>query len=282
MSPETLPLCAGEWQGDGPRVEDNNGGGNYLHLVQCVSSLGWACTFRQHAKMDEVFDDVYREKYFTNIPSEDYRVHGLNRVKGGPDLPPNATKHEKAVCKAFADKTRRLNYAKMKEANTKTSPHKLVTNIDCDLYSGDQCAHIRLMEIIERELQDKYCKELHHMRNKMAGDNFYVSASNTAQGWQICELCCRDHHNNLIIPTTHLFIPVEKKRCPFESAWIGHLLKGHLETSPGLSYALLREYLIHHVRLDLVTENILQNAHVWATNELFGNPDHNVGYAEGV
>ncbi len=40
--------------------------------------------------------------------------------------------------------------------------------------------------------------------------------------------------------------------------------------------------MIHHVRLDLETEGIIQNARVWATNELFGNPDHNVGYAEGV
>ena len=120
------------------------------------------------------------------------------------------------------------------------------------------------------------------MRYVVAGDNFYVSASNTAQGWMIKALCCRHYHDNLIIPPKHAFIPEEKKRCPFQSAWVGHLLKSHLETSPGQSYALLRGYLINHIRLDLLTENILQNARVWATNELFGNADDNVRYAEGV
>ena len=120
------------------------------------------------------------------------------------------------------------------------------------------------------------------MRYIVAGDEFYISASNTAQGWMIKELCCRHYHDNLVIPPKYAFIPEEKKRCPFQSAWVGHLLKSHLETSPGQSYALLRGYLVNHIRLELLTENILQNARVWATNELFGNADDNVGYAEGV
>ncbi len=45
---------------------------------------------------------------------------------------------------------------------------------------------------------------------------------------------------------------------------------------------ILLKWLIVVGLFDLVTENILQNARVWATNELFGNPENNVGYAEGV
>ena len=154
-SAETLPFRAGEWQGDGPSRDDDNNNGNDgggklppsgSMRVKPGSGLYYS---DDDAKMDEVFDDQYRDKYFSNIPSEDYRARGRNRVKGGPDLPPNASNKEKAIRKAFTDKTRRLNYAKMKAANTKASPLK-ITNIDCDTYSGDQCAHIRLMEIVEK------------------------------------------------------------------------------------------------------------------------------------
>jgi len=285
---DPLPFGAGEWQG---RSVDDGGGKLPPSSSMRVKPGSGLYYSDDDAKMDEVFDDQYRAKYFSNIPSEDYRVRGRNRVKGGPDLPPNATDEQKAIRKAFTDKTRRLNYAKMKAANTKASPLKNPT-IDCDVYSGDQCAHIRLMEIVEKHplevghtfeqketMMIRIAEEANlrniktsiarscTLRYVVAGENFYVSASNTAQG---------------IIPNKLLFIPEKKMRCPFEAEWIGHLLKGHLETSPGLSYALLRGYLIHHVRLDLVTENILQNARVWATNELFGNPENNVGYAEGV
>ena len=103
-------------------------------------------------------------------------------------------------------KTRRLNYAKMKAANTKASPLKNPT-IDCDVYSGDQCAHIRLMEIVEKHplevghtfeqketMMIRIAEEANlrniktsiarscTLRYVVAGENFYVSASNTAQG----------------------------------------------------------------------------------------------------
>ena len=104
--------------------DDDNGGGklppNSSMRVHPGSGLYYS---DDDAKMDEVFDDDYNAKYFSSIPSEDVQARRRTRVKGGPNLPPNATKKEKAERKAYTDRQRRSNYAKMKAAHKKMSPH---------------------------------------------------------------------------------------------------------------------------------------------------------------
>jgi hypothetical protein len=120
------------------------------------------------------------------------------------------------------------------------------------------------------------------LRYEVAGLNFYVSAANGAQGWMIKSLCCRDNHDTLLIPSKYLFIPEKTLRSPFTGEWLGHILMPHLETSPGLSYVHLRGLLVNYARLDLISDNVLQQSRDWAKFQLFGDPNSNVTYCEGV
>ena len=56
----------------------------------------------------------------------------------------------------------------------------------------------------------------------------------------------------------------------------------HLETTPGLSYVHLRGLLVNYARLDLISDNVLQQSWDWAKFQLFGDPKSNVKYCEGV
>jgi len=77
----------------------------------------------------------------------------------------------------------------------------------------------------------KSCK----MQYKVSGDSFNVKVSNLMfQGWTIHSLCCRENNNTLIIPTRGMYISEKSLQSPFTGEWLGHLLRSHLETCPGI------------------------------------------------
>ncbi len=63
---------------------------------------------------------------------------------------------------------------------------------------------------------------------------------------------------------------------------MGHLLRSHLETCPGMSYVHMGGLLTNYAHTELISDNLLQEARDWAKLQLFGNADNNVQYCEAV
>jgi hypothetical protein len=121
------------------------------------------------------------------------------------------------------------------------------------------------------------------MQYEVSGDSFYVKVSNLMfQGWTIRSLCCRENDDTLIIPTRAMYISEKSLQSPFTGEWLGHLLRSHLKTCPGMSYVHMRGLLANYVHTELISDNLLQEARDWAKLQLFGNADNNVQYCEAV
>ena len=121
------------------------------------------------------------------------------------------------------------------------------------------------------------------MTYEVVGPNFYVKATNRVKdGWKVCICECRNHVDPLMIPAKYRYIAEDKLQNPFSGKWLGHLLKVPLETSPGMSYKLMRHQLGNYVNHSNITDNLLQKARDTAKWELFGDPNDNVMYAEGI
>lgn len=259
--------------------------------------------------LDDIFDDDYIEKHFSSISDEPACDRNRNRIMGGPQPPdPNATEEEKKSYeikrKAFTDANRRKIMAALSSVNMNVLPQKDVRTDQ----SGDQFPHIRLMTVVEnsrlmtghtfakkdtmmirigeeanlRNIRVKVLKSC-KMTYEVAGDSFYVKVSNLLlQGWTIRSLCCRDNDDTLIIPTRVMYINEKSLRSPFTGEWLGHLLRLHLETCPGMSYVHMRGLLTNYVNTELISDNLLQEARDWAKLQLFGTADINVQYYEAV
>ena len=256
--------------------------------------------------LDDVFDDDYMDKHFSSIPDEPASQRNRNRIMGGPQPPgPNATKEEREAYenkqKAFTDANHCKQLSSLKSVGLDVSPQK----VSSDDHTGDQHPHIRLMTLVEsgplleghtfakketvmirigeeanlRNIKVKVLKSC-TMQYEVAGDSFYVKASNLMfQGWSIRSLCCRDDDDSLIIPARARSIPEKALRCPFTGQWLGYILCSHLETCPGMSYVHMRGLLSNYVNTDLITDNLLQEARDWAKLQLFGTPDDNIDFS---
>jgi hypothetical protein len=206
--------------------------------------------------------------------------------------------------KEFTDANRRKLLAALSSVDMNVSPQKQVLTG----HTGDQFPHIRLMAVAENyplmkghtfSEKDTMMKRigeeanLHNIKVKVlksckmqyevAGDSFYVKVSNLMfEGWTIHSLCFRENDDNLIIPTRAMYISEKSLQSPFTEEWLGHLLRSHLETCPGMSYSHMRSLLSNHVHTELITNNLLQEARDWEKLQLFGNADDNVQYCEAV
>ena len=261
------------------------------------------------ALLDDIFDDDYVEKHFWTIPDEPACDCNRNQITGGPQPPgSNATEEKKKSYKgkqkAFTNANRRKLLSAFSSVDMDVLPQKqVVAN-----HTGDQFPHIRLMTVVEnsplmaghtfaeketmmlrigeeanlcniRVKVLKSCK----MQYKVAGDLFYVKVSNLMfQGWMIYSLCCRENNNTLIIPTRTMYLSKKSLRSPFTREWLGHLIRSHLESCPGMLYVHMRGLLANHVHTESISDNLLQEARDWAKLQLFGNADNNVQYCEAV
>ena len=101
----------------------------------------------------------------------------------------------------------------------------------------------------------KSCK----MQYEVGGDMIYVKASHCLkEGWKVSACVCRDSDDSLVIPERAMFIPEKSMRHPFTGKWIGHILRSHLETCPGMSYVYMRSLCENYVTTNALTNNILQ------------------------
>ncbi len=202
--------------------------------------------------------------------------------------------------KKFTDKTRCQLHKQMNATDTPVSP--LVKGHD-EMYTGDETKKIRLMAIVEssplevgHSFKNKPELMLHiaeeaNLRNirvtvqksctmkyEVAGPQFFVAASNSANGWIVRIKCCREDDGTLLIPTQGYHYSEKSLRSPFTGLWLGNILLPHLELCPGMSYLNMRGLLVDYAMTDLVTDNLLQQARNWAKFKLFGSPENNMMY----
>ncbi len=177
---------------------------------------------------------------------------------------PNATSNEKrryaAEQKQFTNKTWCQLYKQMNATDTPVSP--LVKGHD-EIYTRDETEKIRLMANVESsplevshsfkdkpELMLRIAKYANvrniqmtvqkscTMKYEVAGPQFFVAASNSANGWIVCIKCCREDNDY-----------TEKSlRSPFTGLWLGKILLPHLEFARGclLVHAKSTSGLCHH------------------------------------
>jgi hypothetical protein len=150
-------------------------------------------------------------------------------------------------------------------------------------HTGDQFPHIGVMTVVKNSplmtghtFAEKETMMLHigeeanlcnirvkvlkscKMQYKIAGYSFYVNVSNLMfHGWTIHSLCCRENNDTLIIPTCAMYLSEKSLQSPFTKEWLGHLLRSHLETYPGMSYIHMRGLLANHVHTELISDNLL-------------------------
>jgi hypothetical protein len=171
-------------------------------------------------------------------------------------------KSYKGKRKAFTDANRRKLLSVLSSVDMDVSPQKVALKD----HTGDQFPHMRLMTVVKncpllaahpfteketlmirireeanlRNIRVKVLKKC-QMQYKVAGDSFYVKAlSLMFQGWTIHSLCCRDNDDTLIIPTRAMYLSEKALQSPFTGQWLGHILRSHLETCPGMSYVHMR------------------------------------------
>jgi len=146
----------------------------------------------------------------------------------------------------------------MNARDTPVSP--LVKGHD-EIYTGDETKKIRLMAIVESsplevghsfkdkpELMLRIAEEANlryirvtvqkscTMKYEVAGPQFFVAASNSANGWIVRIKCCREDDDTLLIPTRGYHYTEKSLRSLFTGLWLGKILLPHLELCPGMSY----------------------------------------------
>ena len=256
----------------------------------------------------DVFNEDYDDKYRSSIPSEAAADRNRNRIMGGPQLPDNATRadyrHYKAERKAYTDSARRKLMQNLSSIDMNSTPQKEHNSE----YTGDQSPHIRVMSVVEHRrlmqghtfpdketLMIRVAEEANYrnikvkvlksckMQYEVGGDMFYVKASHRLkEGWKVTACVCRDSDDSLVIPERAMFISEKSLRHPFTGKWIGHILRSHLETCPGMSYVHMRSLCENYVNPNALTDNILQEARDTAKLDLFGDADDNVKYSEAI
>jgi hypothetical protein len=228
---------------------------------------------------------------------------------GGPQPPgPNAAEEERKSYKGKQKAFTNANRCKLLSALSSVDMDVLPQKVALKDHTGDQFPHIHLMTVVEdypllaghtfaeketlmirigeeanlSNIRVKVLKSC-QMQYKVAGDSFYVKASNLMfQGWTSCSLCCRDNEDTLIIPTRAMYLSKKALRSPFTGQWLGHILRSHLETCPGMLFVHMRGLLANHIHTKLITDNLLQEARDWVKLQLFGYPVNNVQYCEAV
>ncbi len=154
--------------------------------------------------LDDICDDDYMEKHFSSIPDKPVCDQNRNQITGGPQPPDaNATDEEKnryiSKQKAFADANRRKLLSALSSVDMDVLPQKQVVKD----HTGNQFPHIRLMSGVKNcplmaghtfakketmmlrigeeanlcNIRVKVLKSC-QMQYEVAGDSFYVKASN--------------------------------------------------------------------------------------------------------
>ncbi len=101
-----------------------------------------------------------------------------------------------------------------------------------------ECLYIDLRPVImpHQDIKTKVMKSC-KMQYVVAGDRFYVKASHLIyERWKVHTCICRENDNALCIPMRAMYINKRSLRSPFTGKWIGHILRSHLETMPGVNY----------------------------------------------
>ena len=256
----------------------------------------------------DVFNEDYNNKYQSSIPAEAACDRNRNRIMGGPQLPKDPTMadycHYKAERKVYTDSARRKLMQNLSSIDMNSTPQKEHNSE----YTGDLSPHIRVMSVVEHRqlmqghtfpnkdiLMIRIAEEANYrnikvkvlkscsMQYEVGGDMFYVKASHRLkEGWKVSACICRDSDDLLLIPERARFILEKSMRYPFTGKWIGHILRSHLETCPGMSYVHMRSLCENYVNTNALTDNIHQEARDTAKLDLFGDADNNVKYCHAM
>jgi hypothetical protein len=118
----------------------------------------------------------------------------------------------------------------------------------------------------------------------VCGQSFHAEGTyREGLGWTCKVAVCCDGDDTSIIPdrSRHDNTNVPLKT-PLYYEWVILIIRSRVEKKPGIEYEALRDALRPYARETAITNFILQKARDVAKIEIFGSPNENVWYVEGV
>jgi hypothetical protein len=73
-----------------------------------------------------------------------------------------------------------------------------------------------------------------------------------------------------------------RQRTPIKSRWIVPLLLNEIAEKPNMSNAEMKHVVFTYVKEKFITSSLLQNARTMARDEIFGDPETNIFFANGL
>ncbi len=116
------------------------------------------------------------------------------------------------------------------------------------------------------------------------GYQFYASGTfKECYGWECNEAICREGDDLNNIPDKYFVMDkIFTTKTPLALAWVIPTIMPTVEKDPGVSYEQLRSLIRPYAKDFHITDGILQEGRDLAKKAIFGTPESNVQYAEGI
>ena len=123
-----------------------------------------------------------------------------------------------------------------------------------------------------------------HLNLTISGPNFYVHGTfHEGYGWKYIHAICRDGDDQTKIPpATRNDNTRAAWKTPLYYKWLVPIFRSRVEKDPGVDYKSLRDLLRPYANDYAMTNALIQRGCDATKLDIFGTPENNVGYAEGV
>ena len=128
------------------------------------------------------------------------------------------------------------------------------------------------------------CVRSDHFNLTISGPNFYVHGTfREGYGWKCLNAICRDGDDLSKIPPAKT---EDNRRAAWKTPlfykWLVPIFRSRVEKDPGVDYETLRDLVRPYANDYAITNALIQRGRDETKLEIFGTPENNVGYAEGV
>jgi hypothetical protein len=208
-----------------------------------------------------------------------------------------AKKEDRVKRKAWTDALRMNRH---KKNNTASPPSKSRGHVSNTLHSLEEVERKRLvkgnvfpsreilwMRIVEEALLrgiNVKASRVDRTNLTVYGYQFYASDTfKECYGWECNVAICQEGDDLNNIPDKYFVIDKNFTRnTPLASAWVIPIIMPTVAKDPGVSYEQLRGLIRPYAKDFHITDGILQEGRDLAKKAIFGTPESNVQYAEGV
>ena len=128
------------------------------------------------------------------------------------------------------------------------------------------------------------CIRSDHSNLTICGPKFYVHGTfREGYGWKCMHAICRDDDDQTKIPAAARNDELKVAwKTPLYYKWLVPIFRSRIGKDPGVDYESLRDLLRPYANDYAITNALIQRGRDATKLDIFGTPENNVGYAEGV